>query len=847
MLQLATASATQQFSNMLATNAGLLWLLLFIVFASIGVGLLFILRPIFHTAHRFDVKNVRKLLLVTIPKEQSSTQSGGDDRIDAIREQISVAESLFSAIGGLKAQKGLLPWLRGRTDHFAFEIVVQKGIISFYVAVPPKMHNYIEEQLHAQYPDAHIESVNSYNIFSSKCTIFGSYLKLGKSDAFPIKTYKKMESDPLSAITNPLAKVEKEDGAAIQFIVRSAPKKWRSKGISIAKQAKQGKGINAKKSGIMGEIGKELKSAVTTSGGDGSPPKPEEPKQLTQMEEEQVRGIEEKASRAGMDINARIIVASQDSMRGKRYLDNIINAFSQYNHYEFGNTIGAIMPGNQNRIIRDFMYRSFDEKQSVTLNTEEMASLFHLPLPSTETPGIRWLGSRTAPPPHNLPQEGVELGICHYRGEEYEIRMKRSDRRRHFYIIGKSGGGKTVIMKNMVKQDIANGEGVCVLDPHGDFAEFALSHIPENRIDDVIYFCPSDMKRPMGLNMLEAKTEDEKDFLVQEMISIFYQLFPPEMIGPMFEHYMRNVMLTLMSDIDNPGTIAEIPRMFTDDEYAAKWVKKLRDPVVRAFWEKEMSQQTQQTKSDMLGYLISKVGRFVENEMMRNIVGQSRSAFDFREVMDKQKILIINLAKGTTGEVNASLLGMIIVAKLQMAALGRTDMAEDDRKDFFLYMDEFHNFITPSIATILSEARKYKLDLIMAHQYLGQLGEGGDTQTKDAVLGNAGSICCYRIGPEDSEILSKEFEPTFTAHDLMNPPEHSAYIKLLIDGKAGKPFNIKSPFYKPGDEKLMEGMKELSRLKYGRDRRMVEADIMERTQLGSPAPKAQAEIGKAGL
>jgi type IV secretory pathway TraG/TraD family ATPase VirD4 len=468
------------------------------------------------------------------------------------------------------------------------------------------------------------------------------------------------------------------------------------------------------------------------------------------------------------------------------------------------------------------------------VNTEEMASLWHMPIPSTETPNINWLGARKAPPPINMPKEGIVLGRAVYRGEETIVRMKRSDRRRHLYTIGKSGSGKSVFIQNMAIQDVQNGEGVCVIDPHGDFVDYVLQHIPKERADDVIYFSPADTERPIGLNMLEARDEAQKDFVCQEMISIFYKLVTdPSMIGPMFEHQMRNVMLTLMSDMENPGTIAEVPRMFTDDEYVKEWKKKLTDPMVLAFWDKEMAKTSDFHKSEMLGYLISKVGRFVENAMVRNIIGQSRSGFSLREIMDKKKILLVNLAKGLVGEINSNLLGLIIVSKLQMAALERAALPEEERHDFYLYIDEFQNFITDSIATILSEARKYRLELIIAHQYMKQLEDNkGKSTVRDAVLGNAGTIVSFRIGVEDAEVLQKEYAPVFSAYDLINVEQYTAYVKLLIDNTAAKPFNMLCYPPKPGNKELAEAIKELSRLKYGRPREIVEAEIMERAQLG---------------
>lgn len=781
----------------------------------------------------------RKVFLVMVPKErkQDTVSSQNDsESIEKIREEISVMENFFAAIGGLKAERGLIPFFTGRDDHISAEIVNQNGQISFYFSMPPKYIDYVEQELHAHFPHAQIQGIEDYNIFHPNSAIMGGRMTFKRKSAFPIKTYKKIENDTLLGITDALAKIAQGDSAAVQFFFRSAKRNWRRKLIEISREIQQGKKFEkvADQNAflkILSGMGQIAKAAFQTKEKDNFRQN-QEPYKLSPLEEELVKSMEEKASKAGMDCNINIVVCAKTQNAARGHLQNIINAFSQFNSYHFGNSFFAVVPRKPGKLIEQFIFREFNESRSFVVNTEEAASIFHLPLPNTETPGIKWLGARKAPPPVNLPKEGITLGIAEYRGRAYEVKIKKNDRRRHLYVIGKSGSGKTVLIQGMAIQDIQNGEGVCVIDPHGEFAEYVLEHVPAGRIDDVIYFNPSDTEMPMGLNMLEAKTEDQKDFVVQEMVSIFYKLFPPEMIGPMFEHNMRNVMLTLMADPSNPGTIAEIPRMFSDEEYASGWIDKVTDPVVRAFWEKEMAKTSDFHKSEMLGYLISKIGRFVENEMMRNIIGQTKSCFDFREVMDKKKILIVNLSKGTTGEVNAFLLGLIIVTKLQMAALGRTDIPEEGRHDFYLYIDEFQNFITDSIATILSEARKYRLNLIIAHQYMGQLIDKGETKIRDAVLGNVGTMASFRIGPEDAEMLQKEFAPVFGAYDLMNVEQHTAYIKLLIDNTAAKPFNFKPLPPTKGSAELAKQIKELSRLKYGRPREIVSVEILQRSKLG---------------
>lgn len=849
---LSQSSSSLNFS--LGDPLSLIFFGLMIAFAITGT--IFLIRSILHSKSREDKTFNRIVLQILVPKERKSEGQGGqvgqDDRLEHVKEEIGIAETFFSGVAGLKAQRGFTRWLTGRDDHFSFEIVVQGGLISFYVDTTEKMRHFIEQQIHAQYPHAEIEEITDYNIFSKNSKIVGAYLKSENTGSFPFKTYKKMDSDPLSGLLNVLSRVhENNSSLAIQYIVRSAHKKWRRKGIYIVREVKKGKKFEmvAHRSSFSKYYHKFAEFfTLGVKESMGGQENQKNHYQLSSMEEEMLKGIEEKLTKGGVETTIRLLSTSDNEELAKQNLDNIINAYSQYNLYRYGNSFHAIIPNNQSKLIRDFIYRSFSYSANVLVNTEEIASLWHLPMHSTEAPNIKWLQARKSPPPANIPNSGLLLGHVQYRSQDKKIFMKDSDRRRHLYVIGKSGGGKSVFLESLTVQDIQNGHGVCVVDPHGDYVEYVLQHIPKHRIDDVVVFNPSDTDRPLGLNMLEAKTEDQKDYAVQEMISIFYKLFPPEMIGPMFEHQMRNVMLTLMADTDDPGTIIDIPRMFTDDAYVRKYLRKLKDPVVRAFWEKEMAKTSDFHKSEMLGYLISKVGRFVENEMMRNIMGQQKSGFDFREIMDNNKILLVNLSKGTTGEVNAKLIGLIVVAKLQMAAMARAEMPEADRKDFYLYIDEFQNFITDSISTILSEARKYRLDLTIAHQYLGQLiDDRGKTQVRDAVLGNAGTMASFRIGPDDAEILAKEFAPTFGSYDLLNVPQFTCYMKLLIDNTASKPFNMNT--YPPvsGNAELASAIKQLSRLKYARDKRIVEAEILERTKLGASEEKAKTDMIEKSL
>ncbi|MBI4449687.1 type IV secretion system DNA-binding domain-containing protein [Candidatus Uhrbacteria bacterium] len=769
------------------------------------------------------------VLQILVPKEAAEKEGGGGE-LEKIQQAIARTEAFFTSIGGLRAQHGFRSWLTGRGDHFAFEMVAVGGQVKFFVAVPRASQSYLEEQLHAQEPNAYVEEARDYNIFQPGGVILARTLRCQRPGYFPLRSYKKLEVDPLNALTNAMSKVPVSDGAAIQYIVRSARKEWRSGGVRIARKMQQGMTLEkASKSGFWTAITSGFSAASGKKKHDPS----EKQYQLSPMEQEVVKGLEEKAAKFGVDVNVRIVVSSPNRASAQTALDSVTQAFFQYNVPQYGNMLVASGASTKSKLIRQFIYRHFDEARRIVLNVEEMASVWHLPLPSAETPNIQWLVARRAAPPVGMPQEGIILGEAVYRGRRTIVRLKRADRQRHMYLIGGTGTGKSTLMEEMAKQDILAGEGVCIIDPHGSFVENVLPCIPRERADDVIIFNPSDVERPVGLNMLEADTPEAQDFATQEMIAIFYKLVTdPSMIGPMFEHYMRNAMLTLMSDPKNPGTLVEIPRILTDPAFQKLKLKTVTDPIIRAFWEKELPQTSGQTKGEMLPYLVSKIGRFIENTMVRNIIGQQHSGFDFREVMDKRKILLVNLSKGKVGEMNATLMGLIIVTKLQMAALARADMPEADRKDFYLYIDEFQNFVTDSIATILAEARKYRLNLIMAHQYIGQLVQNNDTRVRDAIFGNVGTIISYRIGVDDSETIAKQLAPVVTEFDLLNIEKYNAYIRLMIDNTAQRAFNFKTFAPKKGDARVAEALLQLSRLKHGRDRAIVESEIVERSQLG---------------
>jgi len=761
----------------------------------------------------------RKLFLITLPKELKE-----EDKNKEIKDIIAPAEILLRNLHIITGD------LKG--EHFTLEVIAKDGLIGFYISVPSKLASLLEKQITAQYPDAVIEEVESPNIFPKEGQVAAAQLKLKKESAYPILTYQNFENEALNALTNTLSKLnEASEGAAIQILIRPAGDSWQKKGRAMASLMQQGKSKGSIIEGVFKELG-EIVSVSTNKKDDQK----DEVKRLTPSEEKIIEAIGHKSAKAGFEVLIRTVVAAATKEEAQIHLNNILSSFNQYSSVQLNRFILDKL--SEHKIITQYIFRLFSFGKPFILNTEEITTLWHLPNAHLDTPNIRWLRAKRFPPPDNLPKEGTVLGKNVYRGQENIIRIKDNDRRKHVYSIGKTGTGKTTWMQNMALQDILAGKGVCVIDPHGDMIDWILERIPKERVDDVIHFYPPDTDRPLGLNMLDAKTPAQKDMAVAELISIFYKLFDPtgtsQMIGPMFEHYMRNAMLALLADDESGATLVEIPRMFTDKEFRDYKLSKVTDPAVRQFWIQEYAQsQRGQQSADMFSYVISKIGRFLSNEMMRNIVGQKNSAFNLRQVMDNKKILLVNLAKGLTGEINSNLLGFILVSKIQMAVLSRADMPEDKREDFYLYIDEFQNVTTSSIATILSEARKYHLNLTMAHQFVAQLEEN----IRDAVLGNVGTIVSFRIGAPDTEIIGPEFQPQVSDNDLINIANRNAYIKLMIDGAASKPFNIATlpPMGDP-NPKIAVALKKLSRLKYGRDKRIIDMEIRERAKFITDLP-----------
>lgn len=801
-------------------------LLLIIILAAVVIVTMF-LRQKEEENKLFTASNL-VLYRVKVPREIKLKEG---EQQKTFADLLSVSEQLFASFHGA--------YQKGAQTTISLEMTSFNNEIAFYVGATKDLASLIEKQLHSYFQASQIEKMTEHKLFIvDEGYVSARTFKTESSYVLPIRTYRLMEADPLNSLTSSISKMGPGESAAIQVIIRPIKNSWRGKSIKAIKFIQEGKGAMvgsdkfAQNMSKIGEFVSSLARSLTTNSQQQTmsqtPP-------ITPVQEKQIQAIQEKANKVAFDTQIRVLASSGQADQAEAIVGTVASAFSQYSYPE-GNSLIEITPKDKDHFIKAYIYRLFeDEDPKLLLNTEELASIFHFPNQYVETPNLVLLSAKDAPAPTNLPSEGTRIGEALFRGAKQVIRIKDDDRLRHMYIIGKTGVGKSTMMETMIQDDIENGKGVGVVDPHGELIEHIMMMIPKERAEDVVLFDPGDMSRPLGLNLLEWKTREERDFLVQEAVSIFYKLFDPTrqgFIGPQFEHWMRNASLTLM-DQPEGGTLIEIPRLFTDKSFENECVKNIKDETVKRFWTQQLAKTSDYHKSEMLNYFTSKFGRFMTNDMVRNIMGQTRSAFDLRDIMDNKKIFLANLSKGKMGEVNSNLIGMILVAKLQMAAMSRVNLAEEERENFFLYVDEFQNFATDSFATILSEARKYHLGLIIANQYIAQLEE----QIRNAVFGNAGTLVSFQIGASDAEYVAKEFEPIFNEEDLINVDKFHAYIRLLIDKVPAAPFSMHTiKIEYPGGAELANAIRELSNFKYGRPRDEVEAEITERIKTIEPPP-----------
>ena len=714
-------------------------------------------------------------------------------------------------------------------NYFSLEIglSVASDELIFYVAVPKHRADLFEKHILSIFPTAKLKaSPDDYNVFNDHGESVGAYAVSQKNFVLPIKTYDHFETDPLAVLIGAFTKLKREgEGLALQIMLRPAGDVFLKRVGKVLEALKRG--LSLKKAseygtwrGMIDEVFDEFLS--------NRQEKERREEMLKKIDENSLKAVTEKLGSVIVEAELRLVASAENKDRAMSILHDMTAAFHQFaDPVTSGGLIFREVSGREAlSFFHNFSYRLFSAKESFPLSLREVASIYYFPEKNRTQGQLKAAEAAQAPAPADLPQKGVLLGLNRYRHLETKVYLEADDRMRHLYVIGQTGTGKTTLLKNMIVQDIENGDGVCMIDPHGTDIVDVLKNIPKNRLEDVIYFDPAHVERPMGLNMLEydERYPEQKTFVVNELLSIFNKLFDMKVAGgPNFEQYFRNAALTVMEHPPSGNTLLEIGRVMSDRTFRMKKLSYCKNPLILQFWQNAEKTTGESGLSNFVPYITSKFDVFLSNDIMRPIVVQEKSAFNFRDVLDSKKILLVNLSKGRLGDINANLLGLVIVGKLTMAALSRADIAGKElMSDFYLYIDEFQNVTTPSITTIFSEARKYRLSLTVAHQYISQLTE----EIKSAVFGNVGSMISFRVGQEDAEFLAKQFSPTFTAQDISKLENRNAYAKLLARGLPQTPFNMATLAPRAGEQKIFEAAVNLSHERYGRPRSEVEQEII---------------------
>ena len=808
-----------------------------IVIVAAGSAVAFVLyRNMLREAKNYERGLKMVPLLIHLPPTSEDVDSSNRDERDLTEEVLSQAQVMYNIISST-ATKGFKSKVYGQR-HMSFEIVAHGGLVHYYAVVPLVLVDVIRQAVAAAYPSARLEEVSDTNIFSKvgkmSGTIGGEFT-LKKSFVYPISTYQESKRDASRALLNALSSASKEDGIGVQFLLRPAYDGWSKASESHIDGMKKNKG---KKKGFGGVAPMDIMEALwkppennEKDGGSNS-----EDKQLTSLEQAEVDAISEKARYPAYEVLVRVVISSNTAARSQVLLKNIIAAFSLFDSPR-NNGFKFSLTRNVEEMTTAYIMRFFPQETRNILNSVEMATLFHLPgANAIPTSQVKRQMSKQVDGPTDVLDEGLLIGYNEFRGVKKPIRIGTKDRRRHVYIIGQTGVGKSVLQENMAYQDMMDGRGFAFIDPHGDLVESLLGKVPKERVEDIIYFNPADMTNPIGLNMFEFDTPDQKDFLVQEAINMLYGLYDPGhtgIVGPRLEHIFRNCALLLMSDPAG-GTFIDVPKCLIDPEFVKSKLKYVKDQQVIDFWTKEFpASQRSNEAGEVISWVVSKFGPFISNDAMRNIIGQTKSGFNLREIMDNNKILLVNLSKGKMGELNSKLLGIIFVMKFQAAAMSRADIPEDQRVDFSLYVDEFQNFATDSFESILSEARKYKLSLIMGNQFMTQLTD----KIREAIIGNVGTVISGRIGVTDAELMVKKFQPTFDVDDLAKLPNFQSITSVMINNVPSAPFSMNwVPPMGQVNSQLRDALVRLSAAKYGRPRAVVEKEIFDRIR-GSVQPK----------
>lgn len=754
------------------------------------------------------------LLILEIPKANDKSELA--------------AEQMFASLHGILRDAKELKANNGYQEHLSFEFASVGGRIQFYVWTPKSLQSFVEGQIYAQYPQVQIRAAEEDYVTHERqhSVTYTTEIVLTDSEFLPIKTFQSFEVDPLAGITGTLAKLEDTNEEIwIQMLVRPVRDDWHKAADAWIKSVKSGS-LSLFAPGGAGKWFAGLLEALWAPPEQGVAGKPAE---VSERNKTRIAEAEKKATKLGYQVKIRIAYLGESQTDARLRMQGIVGTFKQFNSTNL-NGFKSSSESFAKEALSKYKLRLFADR-GYLMNIEEVASVFHLPHTNVETPNIVWASTKTAEPPAKLPvltgdpaiDENISaFGMTNFRGINHQFGMLRYDRSRHVYIIGQTGAGKSGLLELFALSDIFHGQGYAIIDPHGDFAINNMRFIPGSRLQDVVYFNPADTQFPLGFNPLEVTNPEQKTNISSEVIGVLKRMFGDSW-GPRLEYILRYTILALL---DRPETtMLDITRMLTDKKFRKETLSYCTDTVVLQFWNVEFASWTEKFQAEAIAPVLNKVGAFTANPVIRNIIGQPKSTFNIREIMDDGKILVVNLSKGLIGEDNAGILGAFLVTKIQLAAMSRSDIPDiKDRRPFYLYVDEFQNFATDSFATILSEARKYGLNLTVANQYISQMSE----TVRDAVFGNVGTMISFRVSADDSPILAKQFEPQFEPNDLLQMHNRNFIINMVINGEKAPAFSAKTLNLPPPQDDNTGRIIQYTREHFSRTREDIEQDISQR-------------------
>lgn len=775
---------------------------------------------------------------IKIPK--SVTTKGGDDGGDTIKDMkqnIQIMNQIYKNFYAIVDDKR-----RHRKfghNYISMEMFIEKEVIKFIMGVPEEHVDNMEKLISSFYIGAVVDQIDQPKILEAGKYMAGGEFVLAKENAYPLKNYESFEADPMDSLLSAYSKVLTDEKMCLQILISPLDEDALKELRKDTKKIKEGKN-----KGFIGLLLKDIRKGIISTNSDNKDASKDEEKK-NDFSQQQSSDLDKKAEDEIFSIKIRALVTSPDPKRPERIIEDLARWFSQYsyiglNAFKFKKTkqIQTFAKEFINRIFYSNSWtinnlNKWDKKMIVSI--KELSSIIHIPNAKfNRNPRISRQKYKIVPAPDNIPTEGILLGYNTYAGIKKEVRImtNNDDRMRHMYIIGQTGSGKSTLIKTAIQEDIRLGNGFCVIDPHGDLIDDTMEYFPKERIDDLIYFDLANTEYPIAFNPLDgAETDDERDVVTNDLVEMFVSMYGEEIFWPRIQDYFRNACFLLMEQPEG-GTLIDIMRLFTDDAFAESKIRNVKNPIIAARWNKTYKKMGDREKAEIIPFIQAKFWPFTTGTYIRNVIGQPKSAFNFFDAMNEWKVIMVKLSKGLTGEDNSKLLGRMVTMQIKLSALKRASLDAKDRKPYFLYIDEFQNYVSNSIESILSEARKYKLGLIIAHQYIDQLKQewlGGSLDLSKTIFGNVGNLFVFKVGAPDAEFLEKEMGPEFSAIDMVNGDTWRAAVKVVVNNQPTRPFSftIDLPRLKPKvniPEKI-EIMKQISALKRGTKRELVDKEI----------------------